>query len=700
MQVINQVVSVELHDNTALICLDNPPVNIASLSLSDGLKRAIIWASSQNVIDVVAIYAAGSTFVTGVDMKEFDKQSVTPFLSDLVNQIEQLETPVISILHGTALGAGLEIALGTHARIGIKGLKVGLPEIRLGLLPGVGGTQRTPRLCGISAALDIIISGRHVDDHEALEMGLIDRLYNGHPRNVALRAAEDVRIGKLKTRRTGQLAIKPNHSHLNKVATSLVKTHSHLFSPHKCIDALRACSLPIDEGLRVERQAFEECMATPQCAGLIHAFFGERAVSVVPESKIVPREVEHIGIIGAGTMGSGIASACLLAGLNVTLVESVQYNLKKGTAAIEQNLRGAVKRGKLKTENLSKTRSLLLTTLDIEQLEQVDLVVEAASENMEVKKDIFKKLDSICKAGAVLGTNTSYLDINEIAAAITRSRDVVGLHFFSPAHVMRLLEIVVGKHTNPVVTATGFALAKKLNKVGVKAGVCDGFIGNRILAHYRKTAAYMVLDGAHPQQIDRALESFGFAMGPHKVTDLAGLDIDWMTRRRKAPTRSKEERYSGEIADRICENGWFGRKTGRGYYLYEGHNIRINPDVDYIITEERKKAGINVKKFDNKEIIERYMTAMISEAVRVLEEKIAARPLDVDMVFVFGYGFPRHRGGPLHYADTLGPQELIRRIDIYAKEDHHYWRVPDMLRQMASDRTKFSDLNKKVLTWT
>lgn len=694
MHSINDVVSIETNNETALICLDNAPVNAASQALRDGLQKALVWASSQNGIGVIVIYGAGRTFVAGADIKEFGKQPLAPFLPNLVNELEQNEIPVISVLHGTALGGGLEIALGTHARVGIKGLKVGLPEIHLGLLPGAGGTQRTPRLCGIPAALEMILSGRHVQDKEALEMGLIDRLYDGQPRDVALKAAQDVLAGELETRRSDQIVAKPNHAHLDEVEAQLLQTHSHLFSPHKCVEAVRACSLPIAEGLRVERQVFQDCMDTPQRAGLIHAFFGERAVSAVPEIKIDPRQVEHIGIIGAGTMGSGIATACLLAGKRVTLIESAQNNLNKGTVTIKQNLQGAVKRGKLQAAHLQTTQSLLNTALDIEALGQVDLVIEAAFEDMAVKKEIFRKLDGVCKAGAVLASNTSYLDINEIAATTSRPQDVIGLHFFSPAHVMRLLEIVVGTQTDQAVTATGFALAKRLRKVGVKAGVCDGFIGNRILAHYRKTAAYLVLDGAHPQQVDQALEDFGFAMGPHKVTDLAGLDIDWMTRKRKATSRAKEERYSGEIADRICENGWFGRKSGQGYYRYDEGNSPPNPEIDAIIMTEREKAGISVRTFESKEIVERYMTAMISEAIRVLEEKIAARPLDVDMVFLFGYGFPRHRGGPLHYADTLGPQELISRIETYAKEDSYYWQVPDMLRQMALDGTKFLDLNK------
>ena len=691
---INQVVSIEVADDYALICLNNPPVNAASQLLRQGLQDAMAFCTAQSDIKAIAIYGAGRTFVAGADIKEFGKPPQAPFLPELVNTIEQSSTPVISILHGTALGGGLEIALGTHARVGIKGLRLGLPEIHLGLLPGAGGTQRTPRLVGIPAALEMILSGRHVPAAEALELGLIDQLCEGEARDVAINAAKDVLAGRLKTRRTDQITVKPNHAHLHEVEAKLMATQAHLFSPHKCVEAVRASSLPINEGLKVERQAFMECMDTPQRAGLIHAFFGERAVSNIPEAKGAAREIAKIGIIGGGTMGSGIATACLLSGLSVKLLETAQENLDRGRATITKNLEGAVKRGKLSQDKFDMVLSNLDGSLEISNFSDVDLVIEAAFEDMAIKKEIFTKLDAVCKKGAVLASNTSYLDINEIAAVTKRPEDVIGLHFFSPAHVMKLLEIVVADKTAPDVVATGFALAKKLRKIGVKAGVCDGFIGNRILSYYSKTASYLVLEGASPQQVDQALERFGFAMGPHKVGDLAGLDIGWMTRKRKAATRSKQDRYAGDVADKICENGWFGRKTGQGYYVYDDSDIRPNPEVSTIIEATRTKRGITPKSFTENEIVDRYMTAMISEAVRVLEDKIAARPVDVDMVFLFGYGFPRHRGGPLHYADEIGAEKLIERIETYAKDDDHYWKVPNLLRDMAAQGKKFADLNR------
>ena len=410
--------------------------------------------------------------------------------------------------------------------------------------------------------------------------------------------------------------------------------------------------------------------------------------------KATPREIQKIGVIGGGTMGSGIATAALTSGFAVRLIEISQEGLDKGVGFITGNLGGAVKRGKMSEAKRDDAMARLEPSTDMESLSDVDLVIEAVFENMDVKKDIFGQLDKICKPGAILASNTSYLDINEIASATSRPEDVIGLHFFSPANLMRLLEVVVADKTAPEVVATGFALAKKMKKVGVRAGVCDGFIGNRILAYYGKTAGYLMEDGASPQQIDNALEDFGFAMGPYKVGDLAGLDIGWANRKRMSATRPNDERYV-RIHDKICEEGMFGRKTGSGFYIYDDEGIRPNPRALEIIDAERAAKGILPKTFTDEEIVERYMTAMISEAARVVEEGIALRPIDVDAVFLFGYGFPRFRGGPLHYADTIGAKELVARIERYAEDDAYYWKVPAILRRMAEDGTTFADLNKE-----
>jgi 3-hydroxyacyl-CoA dehydrogenase len=691
---ITEVIHIEHMGEIALICIDNPPVNAVNHAARVGLQNAVEQLNADTAVKVIAIYGAGRTFIAGADIREFGKPSAAPILPAVCTTLENSDKPVISVLHGTTLGGGLELALSTHARIAIEGLKVGLPEVLLGILPGAGGTQRLPRLIGIPAALEMITTGRHIPATEALALGLVDRITTGDPREAAITATNDVLTGTLKTRRTGLLATKPDDTALTQMSDKL-RAKGHLFSPLKCVGAIAASTGDLTEGLMLERQLFTECLHSPQSAGLIHAFFSERAVAKIPEAKATPREIATIGVIGGGTMGSGIATSALLAGLSVVLAEVADEALQRGIATIIKNLDGAVKRGKLRAEKYDATLAALSASTDMGGLADADIVIEAAYEDMAVKKEIFAKLDTICKQGAVLATNTSYLDINEIASATNRPEDVIGLHFFSPAHVMRLLEVVVADKTAPEVIATGFALAKRLRKIAVRAGVCDGFIGNRILAHYKMVADYIVMDGASPQDVDEALEGFGFAMGPFKVGDLAGLDIGWATRKRKAPTRSPDERYI-PISDRICENGWFGRKTGQGYYVYDGKFSTPNPEVAKIIDTERLKADITVQTFAQDEIVDRYMTAMISEAARVLEDGIALRPIDVDAVFLFGYGFPRHRGGPLHYADTIGATELVRRIKAYANDDPHYWKPPTLLEKMVADGSTFADMNKEA----
>ncbi|MCW8843409.1 MAG: 3-hydroxyacyl-CoA dehydrogenase NAD-binding domain-containing protein [Rhodobacteraceae bacterium] len=687
-------VKTEIVGDIALVCIDNPPVNALSVHVRRGIQQAIAELNAAQSAKVIVLYAAGRTFIAGADITEFGKPPMPPALPDLLNEMEQSEIPVVCVLHGTALGGGLEVALASHARVGVKGLRVGLPEVLIGLLPGAGGTQRVPRLAGIPAALDMSLSGRQIPAKEALEMGLLDALEDGAPRDVALKAGQDALDGKLTTRRTDLIETKPDEAALAEARKMVARKFPNLVSPQRCIEAIAASTGPITDGLKVERAAFMDCLDTPQRAGLIHAFFGERAVANIPEKKATPRDINTIGVIGGGTMGSGIATSALMAGLSVTLVEVKEDALERGLATITKNLEGGVKRGKISPEQRDAMLSNLSGATDLTALSEVDLVIEAVFEQMEIKKEIFTKLDAVCKKGAILASNTSYLDINEIAVQTSRPEDVIGLHFFSPAHIMKLLEIVVGDKTAPDVVASGFALAKRLKKIGVRAGVCDGFIGNRILGHYSKTASYLVLDGATPQQVDDALEAFGFAMGPHKVGDLAGLDIGWMTRKRKAADRSPQERYAGAVADRICENGWFGRKTGRGYYVYDEGDMHPNPVVSEIIAKEREAAGITPRAISDNEIVDRYMTAMISEATRVVEDGIALRPVDVDVVFLSGYGFPRFRGGPLHYADTIGAAELVRRIETYAKEDPHYWQVPALLRDMAASGKSFDDINK------
>ena len=692
---MTNVVTLEKIGATGLIAFDNPPVNAASHALRAAFLACLERAYSDSDIDVIALFGKGRSFVAGADIREFGKPPQDPILPTIINRMEAGPTPVIAVIHGVALGGGLEIALGAQARIGVGRVRVGLPEVLLGILPGAGGTQRAPRLTGVPAAIDLITTGRHVEGPEALELGLIDRLTEGDPRDVALAAAEDVRTGALQTRIVGQINITINQQDIEFAKKRIAAATPHLFSPLKCVEAIAASDQPILKGMDIERALFRDCLDSPQRAGLIHAFFAERAVAKIPEKDAPPRPVHVVGVIGGGTMGSGIATACLLAGLHVRLNERDDAALDKGRKTILANLDGAVKRGKMAPAARRDAEGRLSTSTKLADFDNVDLVIEAAYEDMTVKIDLFTQLDAICKPGAVLATNTSYLDINRIAAATQRPADVIGLHFFSPAHIMKLLEVVVADKTAPEVVATGFALAAKLKKIAVRAGVCDGFIGNRILTHYRKAADYLVLDGAAPEQIDDALEAFGWAMGPFRANDLSGLDIGYATRKRRAPDRPPTERYS-EVPDKIAEAGWLGRKTGMGYYDHSAKPAPPNPDVAPIIAAARAAHGITPRTFTNAEIVDRYMTAMIVEAARVVADGTAQRPIDVDATFLFGYGFPRWRGGPLHYADTIGAAELVRRISEYAAEDPHYWQVPPLLQKMADDGTTFADLNKEA----
>ncbi len=688
----SETVSHEIEGGVGLIELDNPPVNAASHDLRKGVVEAMNELEADLRVEVIAIYGAGRTFIAGADIREFGKHLREPTLPDVCLVLENCRKPVVAVLHGPTLGGGLEVALSAHVRVALPNLQTGFPEVTLGVIPGAGGTQRGPRLIGIPALLDLAISGRRIGAEKALSLRLVDRIAEGDPRSIAIASAKEALAGSLATRRTGSMQAVPDPKALEDAERRLAKGQSQLFAPHKVVEAVAASAKPLAEGLKTERALFEECVDSPQRTGLIHAFFAERAVAKIPERDSPPREVGAVGVVGGGTMGSGIATAALLAGFPVTVVERDDEMAGHTRTTIARNLTGAVRRGKLDGKTYdSILTDRLRTTSNLRVLNDADLVIEAVFEDMEVKRETFGKLDGICRPGAVLATNTSYLDVKEIASATSRPQDVIGLHFFSPAHVMRLLEVVVADGTAPDVVATGFEFGKRLRKIAVRAGVCDGFIGNRILSHCRKTADYLVMDGATPFQVDRAMVGFGFAMGPFAVQDLAGLDIGRAARRRRVSSRPPQERYV-EISDRICEAGWLGRKTGRGYYLY-GDATEPNPDVDAIVAQERTKAGVTAREFKGEEIVDRYMLAMVLEATRVLAEGIALRPIDIDAVFLFGYGFPRHRGGPMYYADTVGAVELIERIERFAAEDSFFWQVPALLREMAETGQTFADLD-------
>lgn len=648
------------------------------------------------------IVGAGRNFIAGADIREFGKPPVPPSLPDVCNRIEACSKPVVAAIHGAALGGGLEVALAAHYRLAVDGAKLGLPEVQLGLLPGAGGTQRTPRLIGAQAALDLILSGRHAGAKEALALGLIDRL--GSSDDIlaeGLAYVHELLAAHAPVRRTRDAAaLSDRAASLAAVATARAETAKKsrgLFSPLKIVDAVQAAvEQPFEDGLRLERKLFLECLDSPQRAGLIHAFFPEREVLKAPETRDAkPRALNRIGVVGGGTMGAGIAVAVLDAGLPVTMIERDDASLARGRAHIEKVYDGLIAKGRMTAEKKADVMTRWQGSTSYDALADADLVIEAVFEDLSVKQAVFAELDRVCKAGAVLATNTSYLDIDAIASSISRPADVIGLHFFSPANIMKLLEVVVPKQVSADVVATAFELAKKLRKTPVRAGVCDGFIGNRVLAVYRSAADAMMEDGASPYRIDAAVRAFGFPMGPFQVVDLAGGDIGWATRKRRAATRNPDARYV-QIADRLCERGWFGQKTGRGFYLYpEGSRTGTpDPEVEAIIEAERERAGVTPRTFTDEEIIRRYMAAMINEGANVVHEGIALRPLDVDVTFLYGYGFPRYRGGPMKYADTVGLATVLADIREFAREDPLFWRASPLLVDLVERGADFASLNQ------
>ena len=697
-----QVVRTQLHGKVLLVTVDNPPVNALGAAVRRGLADAMERAETDAAVAAVLIVGAGKSFIAGADIREFGLPPQPPLLTDVCKRIEASKKPVIAAIHGAALGGGLEVAIAAHYRIALANAKLGLPEVLLGLLPGAGGTQRAPRLVGAAAALDIMLTGRHVGAAEALKLGLVDKLAQSDDTLAeGLAYAQELLAAHAGPRRSRDAAglanVEASRAAIAAARAEQGKKAKNLFSPHRIVDAVEAAlDKPFDEALKYERELFMQCLASPQRAGLIHAFFAERDVVKVPEAAAAePRTLARIGVVGGGTMGAGIAVSALDAGLPVVMVERDAASIARGQANVEKVYDGLVAKGRMTPEAKAKLMARFSGSTDYAAFAEVDMVIEAVFEDLEVKKAVFKELDRVCKPGAVLATITSYLDIDAIAARISRPQDVVGLHFFSPANIMKLLEIVVPAKVSSDVVATAFALAKKLKKVPVRAGVCDGFIGNRILAVYRQAADHLMEDGASPYAIDAAVRNFGYPMGPFQVSDLAGGDIGWATRKRKAATRDPKARYV-QVADRICERGWFGQKTGRGWYQYpQGARTGVeDPEVLAIVDAERQRAGITPRSFSEDEIMRRYMAAMVNEGAKVVAEGIALRPLDVDVTFLYGYGFPRFRGGPMAYADQVGLAKILDDIQTFAKEDPLFWQPAPLLVQLVAQGKNFASLNK------
>ena len=697
----SSVVTTALQGDVLVVTIDNPPVNALGAAVRQGLLAAMQQAQADAAVAAVLLVGAGKAFIAGADIREFGKPPVAPILPEVCRAIENLNKPVVAVLHGAALGGGLEVALSAHYRLALPAATLGLPEVNLGLLPGSGGTQRAPRLMGVQAATTLMLSGQPLKAQAALQAGLVDKLVEGtDPLAAGLAYLRELLAANAPVRRTRDLAIAEPQAALawlEEQKTETTKKSRGLFSPLKIIECVQAAlQLPFDEGMARERALFMECIDSPQRAGLIHAFFAEREVVKVPEAQAAqPRPVASIAVIGGGTMGAGIAVAALDAGLPVTMIERDAESIARGRANVEKVYNALVAKGRMTDAAQAAVMARYTGSTSYADIANVDLVIEAVFEDIEVKKAVFRELDRMCKPGAVLATNTSYLDIDAIAVATGRPQDVIGLHFFSPANIMKLLEIVVPAKVAPDVVATAFELAKKLKKVPVRAGVCDGFIGNRILAVYKQAADYLLEDGASPYEIDAAVRGFGFAMGPFQVTDLAGGDIGWATRKRRAATRDPKARYV-EIADRICERGWFGQKTGRGFYLYPdgARTGQPDPQVLAIVDAERAKKGVTPHSFSADEIMRRYMAAMVNEGAKVVAEGIALRPLDVDVTFVAGYGFPRHRGGPMKWADMTWLDKVLADIEAFAKEDPLFWKPSPLLVQLVREGRNFDSLNQ------
>ncbi|WP_299350996.1 3-hydroxyacyl-CoA dehydrogenase NAD-binding domain-containing protein [uncultured Shimia sp.] len=696
---MSEPVRTTVEDGIAVIEIDNPPVNALSQAVRQGLVEAVQAADADPAINAIMIYGAGRTFIAGADIREFGKPPLPPSLPDVINDIEDVSTPTVCALHGTALGGGLETALGTHYRVALASARFGLPEVNLGILPGAGGTQRLPRIVPIAKAVKMITGGGMIGAKEALELGLIDEIVEGDDVRAAgvAMAKRLVAEGASARPTSARAANTVSAEDFAQMMAMVSKKARGLKAPINCMKAIEAAmTLPFEEGMTRERELFTELFTDPQSPAMIHAFFSEREVAKIPEMKTgTPRDIRKVGVVGGGTMGAGIATSALLAGLDVTLAERDTEAAEKAAATVSSHLAGAVKVGKLAQAKYDAIMGgAFRTTTDYGDFADADLVIEAVFESMEVKKDVFGQLDKICKPGAILASNTSYLNVDDIAAMTSRPQDVIGLHFFSPAHMMRLLEVVVGAKTSPDVVASGFALGKRMKKIAVRSGVCDGFIGNRILNAYARAINGAVLAGASPYDVDRAMQEFGLAMGLFRVADLAGLDIGWANRKRMAETRDPREQYS-EFADRICELGRFGRKTGRGFYIHDKDKGELPDDeVLAIIANERADKGIAARDISDQEIIDRYMAAMINEAAKIVGEGIALRPLDVDITLLNGYGFPRWRGGPMHYADAVGLEKILNDIKTFAEEDDYFWQPAPLLEQLVAEGKTFASLNR------
>jgi 3-hydroxyacyl-CoA dehydrogenase len=689
----------------AWLVLNNPPLN----ALSHALRKAIVEGLDRAVADpkvqAIVIIGGERAFSSGADIKEFAGGAfyAEPFLPAVCDALEAAPKPVIAAIGGACMGGGLELALGCHYRVALADARIAFPEVKLGLIPGAGGTQRFPRLVGLENALNLIVSGATVPASMFKGSPLFDAVVENAGanslRDAARELATKLRRDDSPLRRVRDRSVKHPQAEafLQFAKTGIASVSRGMAAPLRALDAVAASlERSFDKGMAVERKIFTELMASPESQALRHAFFAERAASKVSglTDKTPQRKVQRVAVVGAGTMGGGIAMTFANAGIPVTLLEAKQEALDRGLANIRKNYEGAVAKGKLRPEDAAKRGDLIQPSLDFAAVAQVDLVIEAVFEDLEVKKAVFRELDKHARRGAILATNTSTLDVDRIASFTKRPGDVLGLHFFSPANVMRLLEVVRAKKTRPDVLATAMALAKRIGKTAVVAGVCDGFIGNRMLDPYAQQALLMLEEGASPQQVDKAIEAFGFAMGPFRMSDLAGNDISWHIRKRHYAEHPKLRHM--RIADRVCELGRFGQKTGSGWYRYEpGRREALpDPEVERIIDEERKALKIAPRKIPNDEIVDRLLFALVNEGAHILDEGIAQRASDIDVVYLTGYGFPVTHGGPMFHASQVGLGRVVRRMREFAANPHAdpaSWKPAKLLARLAAEGRRFDD---------
>jgi len=689
-------VSVESIGEVSVIRVDNPPVNALSQAVREGLMKYVEEADADENCKAIVISCVGRTFIAGADIREFGKPPVEPFLPDVITRIEACNKPVVAAIHGTALGGGFEVALACHYRIALKTAAVGLPEVKLGLLPGASGTQRLPRLIGAEPAMEMMLSGNPLKAAQALKVGAVDRVAEGDDLvTEAITFAEEcIASGPRRIRDMSVAEVDP--AVFDAVRAKIAPRTRGLISPDRIIRCVEvATNTNFDEGLAIERELFLECMASSQSSGLRHAFFAERQVAKVSGigKDVSARNLKTVAVIGAGTMGAGIAYNCLLSGFNVTLLDNSDEGLARGVQTIKNLYAGGVDRGKLSAADMNDGLARFSASQSYEDIANVDIVIEAVFESMAVKKEVFGALDKVMKPGAILATNTSTLNIDEIAAATSRPQDVIGLHFFSPAHIMRLLEIVRGAETADDVIVSSLVLAKKLRKIGVVVGNCFGFVGNRMLYGYGRENQSMLLEGAAPEYIDQVLFDWGMAMGPNAVGDLAGLDVGYKVRQERTDLPDDPRFY--RIADALAEMGRYGQKTGKGMYLYaEGSRKPVpDPEVTALIQEEAARLGVEQREIGEKEIVERCIYALVVEGARILEEGIAQRSGDIDVVWMNGYGFPRHRGGPMHYADSIGLDQVCEAVSGFRERfGPMYWELPELLRELAESGGKFADI--------